>query len=538
MNEQIAPSPAPTLLSVPKLAWDDLNSQFDGLLVLSPGVSTGLHEDLDSWLETTAELDRSIGKLPRLLIGQGWPGSRVAHVPLLELNNDYADVRSVAEAAGEGAQMLIDAGASRLLLCLPPLKNVTSKLTWKRYRFAAEVAYTGVCQRIWEPLEGRRHNQENTGALSALGIHAPGMMLDTKRATAVEQGRSLARDLAGTEPEIMAPPGFADYCQSVFADSPVACSVESDVDKLRVEYPLLAAVARASLPVERHHPRVIRLEYKAPQARRTLFLVGKAVTYDTGGADLKVGGKMAGMSRDKGGGAAAAGFMKAVAELAPSDLNVVTLIGAVRNSIDAEAYVTDEVVTSRSGKRVRIGNTDAEGRLVMADLLAQAREEAVCATSPALHTLATLTGHAALALGPYTALLENGPAFERALGSEIEGSGTLWGDPGQVMRLRREDWQQNKARSSAEDLVSSPPGPSVTVPRGHQFPAAFLIAVSGLDAHGSDSESPLPFCHLDIAGSACEGGDWQFGKPTAAPLMALVGAYLAGGQMACSDPDE
>ncbi|MEO0436757.1 MAG: leucyl aminopeptidase family protein [Pseudomonadota bacterium] len=538
MNKQESASTAPTLLPITSLDWDELKTRFDGLLILSPKVSSGLHPDLDRWLEKSAALDHSIGKSPRLLIGDGWPGSRVAHVPLLDLNNDYADVRSVAEAAGEGAQMLIDAGASHILLCLAPLKQVTSKYTWKRYRFAAEVAYAGVCQRIWEPLEGRRHNPQCTRAVTTLGIHAPGMMLDVERATAVERGRFLVRDLAGTEPEIMAPPGFADYCMAAFAGSPVRCSVESDINSIRAEYPLLAAVARASLPVERHHPRVIRLEYKAPQARRTLFLIGKAVTYDTGGADLKVGGKMAGMSRDKGGGAAAAGFMRTVAELAPADLNVVTLIGAVRNSIDAEAYVTDEIITARSGKRVRIGNTDAEGRLVMADLLAKAREEAVSATSPVLHTLATLTGHAALALGPYTALLENGPAYERALGAEIEGSGLLWGDPGQVMRLRREDWNQNRARTSAEDLVSSPPGPSVTVPRGHQFPAAFLLAVSGLDRHGSDSESPIPFCHLDIAGSACEGGDWQFGKPTAAPLMALVGAYLAGGQMALSDPGE
>ncbi|MEQ8802399.1 MAG: hypothetical protein RLP45_10195, partial [Haliea sp.] len=257
-----------------------------------------------------------------------------------------------------------------------------------------------------------------------------------------------------------------------------------------------------------------------------LFLVGKAVTYDTGGADLKVGGHMAGMSRDKGGGAAVAGFMRVVSELAPQDLSVIALVGAVRNSIGAECFVADEIIKARGGKRVRIGNTDAEGRLVMADLLTQLREEAVTTAAPELFTIATLTGHAALCHGPYSAYVENPTARSLGIGAKIAESGDAWGDPGEVMRLRREDWHQNRPRSSAEDLVSSNPGPSVGIKRGHQFPAAFLSTVAGIDEHGLYSERPLPYCHIDVAGSAMEQGDWQFGKPTGAPLMALAGAYL------------
>ena len=106
------------------------------------------------------------------------------------------------------------------------------------------------------------------------------------------------------------------------------------------------------------------------------MLVGKGITYDTGGADLKTGGHMAGMSRDKGGAAGVAGFVKAVAGIRPQGVKVVAELAVVRNNIGALAFVSDEIIVGRSGVRVRIGNTDAEGRLVMADCLAKLVSEA------------------------------------------------------------------------------------------------------------------------------------------------------------------
>lgn len=139
-----------------------------------------------------------------------------------------------------------------------------------------------------------------------------------------------------------------------------------DLAILERQYPLLHAVARASLPVPRHHPRVIRLEYRGSgPIERRVFFAGKGVTYDTGGADIKAGGIMAGMKRDKGGAAAAAGFMQAVAQLKPANLHAIAYLGMVRNSVGSEAYVADEIITSHAGKRVLVVNTDAEGRMVM-----------------------------------------------------------------------------------------------------------------------------------------------------------------------------
>jgi leucyl aminopeptidase len=346
---------------------------------------------------------------------------------------------------------------------------------------------------------------------------------------AVERGRGLARDLGGTEPERMAPPRIAELCVERFRGTPVRVEVVDDPALLARDYPLLSAVARASCAVPRHRPCVVRLLYRPQdEVRRTILLAGKGLAYDTGGADLKVGGHMAGMSRDKGGAGAVAGFLAAVAALSPRGVAVEAELGCVRNSIGSDAFVTDEIVPSHAGRRVRIGNTDAEGRLVLADLLSHLRLRALSAAGAELFSIATLTGHASKAVGPYSIAIENGPARRRGTAQRLASAGELWADPFEISRLRREDWDFVRPRSNAEDVLSCNNAPSVATARGHQFPMAFLAIASGLDEHGGDSARPLPFTHLDIAGSFTEGGDWQFGRPTGAPVAALSAALLEG----------
>jgi leucyl aminopeptidase len=435
------------------------------------------------------------------------------------LNRYYDDVRRYFDAANKAASAVINMGAVKPLLVVLENDNCA-------YQEAAMVSYLGFSQALWQPLEAREALGEAIEPIAMLGLVS--QQVNSAQAQAVEAGKYVARDLCGTEPERMAPPRFAEYCQEAFAGSPVAVSVIDNMDTIKNEYPLMWAVARASIEVERHQPRVIRLEY-VPQGeiKQTLMLVGKGLVYDTGGADLKTGGHMAGMSRDKGGAAAVAGFMKTVAELAPQGVKVVAEIAAVRNSIGAEAFVSDEIITGHSGVRVRIGNTDAEGRLAMADLLSRLREEALDEVNPVMFTMATLTGHAARAVGPYTALVENGVSRMQGLGERLVEQGDVYGDPCEVSRSRREDYDFVRPRTKADDLLSSNNAPSAITARGHQFPMAFLAIVSGLDKHDVDSEHPIPYIHVDIAGSGVEGGDWQHGKPSAAPVAAMFGAFLA-----------
>ncbi|MGM0524991.1 MAG: M17 family metallopeptidase [Pseudomonadota bacterium] len=495
------------------------NQQTDALIVIGHFASVE-DEKLAEAINVAQQSDHRVTKETLLVTQPEVPGKRLIVSPTGPLNRDFDDVRQVFDAAARAAKIAQDAGARHPVLMLNAVD-----INDPRYQQAHLAAYLGLCQALYQPLEAREAHGEDaiepTSNVTLIGS------LDADWAMAIEAGKRVARDLAGTEPERMAPPRFAEYCRQAFAHTPVKVSVIDDFQQLQHEYPLAAAVGRASVSVERHRPCVIRLEYKGSKPERTVMFAGKGIVYDTGGADLKVGGHMAGMSRDKGGAAAVAGFVKTVAEVQPSHLNVIAEIGAVRNSIGSDAFVADEIITGHSGKRVRIGNTDAEGRLVMADLLSHLREEAAASELPSdLYTVATLTGHAALSKGPYTALVPNGYARRQQLAQQLFDSGESYGDPAEISWSRREDFDFVKGHTLCDDLLSSNNGPSATTPRGHQFPMAFLVGVSGLDAHGIDSDKPINYVHVDIAGSGIEGGDWQHGKPTAAPVTCLAGHYL------------
>jgi len=137
-----------------------------------------------------------------------------------------------------------------------------------------------------------------------------------------------------------------------------------------------------------------------------------------------------------------------------------------------------------------------------------------------------LTGHVARALGSYTATMDNGPAHHIKQSQELQAAGHLWGDPFEISTLRREDYNFIAPKNSAYDLLQCNNLPSSGTPRGHQFPGAFLVCASGLDVHGRDSDKPLPYSHIDIAGSAVEGGDYQFGRPTSTPLVGWTARYI------------
>lgn len=192
-----------------------------------------------------------------------------------------------------------------------------------------------------------------------------------KIALALNSGLIVAKDIGDADPERMCPPKVREYVENIFKDSSIKIRVE---EITKDNYPLFEAVNRAASNIERHKGCVMFLEYNPPdpgKIKDTLLLVGKGVTYDTGGADLKINGIMAGMSRDKCGAAAVAGFMQIVNEVKPNDLKVIGALSLVRNSIGSNSYVSDEIIKSRSGALVRVTNTDAEGRMVMADVLCE-----------------------------------------------------------------------------------------------------------------------------------------------------------------------
>lgn len=431
----------------------------------------------------------------------------------------YSDVREYFRSAKTGIERAVKAGFVKPAILVPSAP---------KFKNGEISSLLGALAALYVPIQFREAAPANIHRVQQLFVaSAKDTNLNTliETASSLESGLYIARDIGGGDPERMAPPGVADYVTKAFTGNVIRVEVISDQTRLEKEFPLFGAVNRATRAVPRHQGRIIFLEYVPPKpSRKTLMLVGKGVTYDTGGADIKAGGIMAGMSRDKCGAAALAGFMKFVEKKKPEDVHVVVALCMVRNNVGEECYVADEIIVSRSGSRVRVGNTDAEGRMAMADSLALFKERAVKENlaDPHLYTVATLTGHAVLAVGDYTAVMDNKVAENAGHGLDFCKAGGLLGDPAEISPLRREDFAFHRAKTYGEDLLQCNNLPSSRTPRGHQTPAAFLIMSSGMDKHDATSSKPIKYTHLDIAGAA---GDVPF-PPTGTPILALSQLHL------------
>ncbi|GLP96917.1 M17 family metallopeptidase [Paraferrimonas sedimenticola] len=483
---------------------------WDALVVLTHQITLEDYPELSQLVQHAASVDEGVGKTTSLLLAPGLAGGRMVVAPVAKVDDPYTDVRVYADAAKSGIERAKASGAKRPLLVVQPHGDSANE-------FAESVAALGAAEGLWLPLEAREAGAAKC-QIEQIGLLADDV--DAELLNALESGRALARDLCGTDPERMAPPAFADWVQAGLADSGLNISVIGDENTLRRDYPLLSAVSRSSFAVERHCPRVVRIEYKSEgPIKRTILLAGKGVTYDTGGADLKVGGAMVGMSRDKGGAAAAAGLMKTLSMLKPEGLHVIAELGLVRNSIGSDCFVPDEIITSHAGVRVRIGNTDAEGRLVLADVMSHLKQDYADSPQVEMFSLATLTGHVVRAYGGYTAAVENRAARANGVANQIQSRGEALGEPLEISRLRPEDFDKIKATTVAEDILSANNAPSSVTARGHQFPAAFLVKASGVD-------ETMPYTHLDIAGSAVTGHP-HYGTPTATPMVGLLAYLLA-----------
>ncbi|KAK8759094.1 hypothetical protein V5799_003273 [Amblyomma americanum] len=475
-------------------------------------------EPLLAYKEVDLKADEEVFVLP---LSDDYAIRRLVYSPTGPFNRDFDDVRVFADAAYKGLKRALAAGSAKPLVVLPAQHG--------QFDGCDLATVLGAFHALYVPLEIRQDIPIRKQKVLQLGFSVlPETKLSFDKtllaAHAIELGRIVCRDIGGSDPERMAAPRVADYVQRVFRDSPVKVEVIADEATIESNYPLLAAVNRAARGVARHQCRMIHLSYEPEgPVNKTLFLVGKGVTYDTGGADVKAGGHMAGMHRDKCGAAAVAGFFQVLCKLRPKNIRVYGAMAMVRNSIGSECYVSDEIITSRAGVRVRIGNTDAEGRMAMADALCEYKDKALKEVNPRIFTIATLTGHACMAVGEgYSIIIDNGPARASAVSKVVQAAGDRIGDPFEVSTLRREDYDFVRGPSEYEDVLQCNNEPSSRTPRGHQMPAAFLVRVSGLDKHGVDSEQPLCYSHIDIAASS---GPYP-GVPSGAPIAALTQAFL------------
>ena len=243
---------------------------------------------------------------------------------------------------------------------------------------------------------------------------------DPARTLALIEGVWLGRDLINTPASDMGPQELEDAARQLARTHGADVSSVVGDDLLAKNFPLIHAVGRASPRA----PRLIDLTWGRAGGRagdRQITLVGKGIAFDTGGLDIKPASGMLIMKKDMGGAAAvlALGHMVMAAKL---DVRLRILIPAAENSISGNAFRPGDVLASRAGRTVEIGNTDAEGRLVLADALALADEE----RPNAVISFATLTGAARVALGP-----DLPPLYcdDDALAQAMVAAGNRVGDP-------------------------------------------------------------------------------------------------------------
>ena len=306
-----------------------------------------------------------------------------------------------------------------------------------------------------------------------------------KRTLIISKATNFVRNLVNQTPYDMTPQGMSVVAQTLAKSNNLECTI-LDVNGLQDEnMEAMIAVGRASV----NPPRLIHLSYKPKNPKKVITLVGKGLTYDSGGLSLKGATSMVTMKMDKAGGCAVMGIIKAVSEL-NLDIEVHALIGAVENMIGGNAYKPDDVLRAKNGKTIEVRNTDAEGRLVLADVLGYAQEKI---KSDFIFDYATLTGACMVALGPYTTgVMGHNETLKQEWIKASEQSGEYSG----ILPFNRHLKKLIKSELADVCNVSSRPyGGAIT---------AALFLDNFIDEDMKDK-----WIHFDIAGSAYTESAWD-----------------------------
>ena len=388
-----------------------------------------------------------------------------------------------------------DTGARDAHLCFPELHVAGKDMVWK-LRHAAISAADALYQ--FEEMKSKKSPARRLRTVTFLqpGRNATGAR-GLAEGRAISAGMALARDLGNLPANICTPTYLADQAVKLGKAWKLSVQVLERRDMERLDMGSLLSVAGGS----RQPPKLIIVRYNgAPKGEKPVVLVGKGITFDTGGISLKPAGDMDEMKYDMCGAASVLGTLRAVAEMKLA-CNVVGVIPASENMPGGAATRPGDIVTSMSGQTVEILNTDAEGRLILCDALTYAERF----KPQAVIDIATLTGACVIALGNVaTGLFSN----QDTLAEELLEAGTDSWD--RVWRLPLWDDYQEQLKSPFADManIGGRPAGSVTA-------ACFL----------SRFAESFAWAHLDIAGTA-----WVSGKnkgATGRPVP-LLSTFLIG----------
>ena len=416
------------------------------------------------------------GKSGSALLLHGTPGIAAGRVLLVGLGKvEEFGEKAYRDAVAAAVRALKDTGSKDVLISLSEQPVAKRNVAWR-----VRQGILAVHDTLYRPDQLKSKKDSAKPALDAIAFSVAAK--DARSATnaltqgeAIAQGMNLTRELGNLPANICTPTYLAQQAQKLAREFKLKCTVLDRAQMEKLGMGSLLSVARGS----HQPPRFIVLQYHGGKARaKPVVLVGKGITFDTGGIALKPGAEMDEMKYDMSGAASVLGTFRALAAM-KLPLNVVGLIPTTENMPGGAATRPGDIVTSMSGQTIEILNTDAEGRLILCDALTYAeRFEPDCVVD-----IATLTGACVIALGAVaTGLMANDDNLAGELLDAGQGSGErawqlpLW-----------EDYQE-MLKSNFADI------PNISGSRG----AGTITAACFL----ARFTKKYRWAHLDIAGTA------------------------------------
>ncbi len=464
----------------------------------------------------TAVVDKALGGVIYQLVKQGeikgkqnqvtiiyslgkLPATRVAIVGVGKKNELTPD--KMQGAIAEACRLLRARGADTI--AITPLGAGTGGLTWEDSAQAlAEAAILGLYRFRRHMTKGAENEEVKLVTIIApAGSNVPALKRGCEKGRILAEMTNLARDMVNEPSNFMTPTDMAAMAAGLAKSYRLSITVLEREQMQQMGMGALLGVAQGS----QQPPKFIVLRYNGRSAKGIdIALVGKGITFDSGGISIKPSEKMEEMKGDMAGGASVMAAISAIAQLKPR-VNVMALIPATENLPSGKAYKPGDVLKAMDGKTIEIISTDAEGRLILADALCYARKQG----AKAIIDVATLTGACHIALGDVCtgAFANNQDLVDKVIAAGNQAGECMW-----QMPMYEQYKEQNKSDVADIKNTGGRYGGAITA-------AQFLAEFAG----------DTPWVHLDIAGTSTSEKDRNYlvKGATGVPVRTLVNLVLA-----------
>ena len=352
-------------------------------------------------------------------------------------------------------------------------------LPWDAFDPSAVALAVGEAVKLTSLKDLRFKSEQNESTsieeVELIGLDPKSVELAIAEINPICEGVKFARELVSSPPNVLTPYQLAKEAEKLANDYDLNLQI---LDKKVCEEKGMGAYLAVAKGSDLE-PNFIHLKYSPKTAKTKVVLIGKGLTFDSGGYNLKVGAsQIEKMKYDMGGSASVLGAARAIAELKPNNIEVHFIVAACENMINGSALHPGDIIKASNGKTIEVNNTDAEGRLTLADALVYA-----CKLEPnAIVDLATLTGACVIALGDEIAGLwtNNDQLSDQLTRAASKAGEGIW-------RMPMQDSYKSGIKSSIADLQNTGPRP------GGSITAALFLK--------EFVSSAIPWAHIDIAGT-------------------------------------